>query len=150
MTPAALAALHQRCFTMPPPWSASDFAELLGDPRICLATRQQDTKILAFAVLRVVLDEAELLTLATSPESRRAGLARAVLTQGLGMAQARGAQVCFLEVAHDNAAAIALYAGFGFVRVGQRPGYYRAPGQPPRDALVFRAELNRSLAAAPA
>ena len=58
------------------------------------------------------------------------------------MAQTAGAEAMFLEVAADNAAAIALYAGAGgFVRVGARPGYYpRETGA--IDALVMRRDLN--------
>ena len=46
-----------------------------------------------------------------------------------------------LEVADDNAGAIALYSGAGFGRVGARRGYYpRETGAV--DALVMRRDLN--------
>jgi ribosomal-protein-alanine N-acetyltransferase len=43
----------------------------------------------------------------------------------------------FLEVAADNKAANALYAGAGFVQVGERRGYYPDGG----DALVLRLDI---------
>lgn len=42
-----------------------------------------------------------------------------------------------LEVAEDNAAAVALYAAAGFRQVGIRPGYYRRPRGPAVTALLF-------------
>jgi ribosomal-protein-alanine N-acetyltransferase len=53
-----------------------------------------------------------------------------------------GANHLFLEVGHDNPAALALYAGLGFERVGQRKGYYAG-----RDAWVLKTPLPLSLAA---
>jgi len=143
MSAAQLAALHRRCFTIPPPWSEVYFAGFLADPQCRLITRCDGDHLQAFALFRVVLDEAELLTLATDPDARRKGHARAVMQEGLGIARSAGARVCHLEVAIENQPAIALYRGMGFVQVGQRRGYYRAPGHPPIDALVFRAELDR-------
>jgi ribosomal-protein-alanine N-acetyltransferase len=142
MSPAQLAELHRRCFSMPPPWSEADFAGFLADPQCRLIMRGDGSVIQAFALFRIVLDEAELLTLATQPEARRKGLARAVLQEGLALAYAAGARICYLEVAEGNLPAIALYTGAGFVRAGLRRGYYHAPGRPPMDALVFRAVLD--------
>ncbi len=141
MTPDALAALHAQCFTLPPPWSAHDFAGLLADPQTCLLQRMAGDAVLAFALFRVVCDEAELLTLATAPKAQRQGLGRQLMRAGLAQIRQRGAHVCFLEVAADNAPAIALYTALGFLKVGERRGYYRAPGLASRDALVFQASL---------
>ncbi|MCH8466012.1 MAG: GNAT family N-acetyltransferase [Roseinatronobacter sp.] len=139
-TPEELAALHAQCFQLPPPWRAADFAPFLADSACFLCQRSESGGLRAFALFRVAADEAELLTLATAPDARRKGLARALLQEGLHMAQLRGARVCFLEVAAPNMAAQALYESLGFQRQGGRKGYYRAGGQV-ADALVFRAEL---------
>ncbi len=48
----------------------------------------------------------------------------------------------FLEVAAGNAAAIGLYEGAGFQRVGLRRGYYAKSEGPAEDALVLRRPLN--------
>ncbi|TVR49609.1 MAG: ribosomal-protein-alanine N-acetyltransferase [Rhodobacteraceae bacterium] len=139
MSAQALAALHARCFTIPPPWSAESFAASLGDPACHLeVTGAAPT---GFALFRLVLDEAELLTLAVAPEARRAGLGRAVLSRGLEAMRSKGARRCYLEVAASNAPAIALYHATGFRECARRPGYYRSAGTTPCDALVFRAEL---------
>ncbi len=121
MTPAALAALHARCFTTPPPWSAQSFADLLASPHVFLIADPQGR---AFILGRVVVDEAELLTLATDPAIRRAGLARTLMAAFEDEVKTRGAATVFLEVAETNLAARALYASCGFVQNGERPGYY--------------------------
>ena len=124
MTPDALARLHALAFTTPPPWSADSFADLLASPFTFLETAPDGR---AFLLGRVIAGEAELLTLATDPAARRAGLARQLMARFEAGAQARGATEAFLEVAEDNAPARALYAACGYVRTGRRPGYYVAP-----------------------
>lgn len=131
MTPDALAALHARAFTSPPPWPARSFAELLANPHVFLIAQP-----LGFAFGRVVIDECELLTIATDPQARRQGIARHVMGEFVDEARARGAAMIHLEVAADNAPARALYAAFGFVETGRRRNYYAATAtEPARDAL---------------
>ncbi|WP_374392396.1 GNAT family N-acetyltransferase [Tabrizicola sp.] len=141
MTPEALAALHARCFRSPPPWNAADFAGFLADPLAFLLVEGDA----GFLLGRAVAGEAELLTLAVAPEARRRGLARMLVARFLYQAQLRGADRAFLEVAADNAAAIALYESAGFAPAGRRRGYYRGPYGQRTDALV----LARDLAPAP-
>ncbi|TVP73712.1 MAG: ribosomal-protein-alanine N-acetyltransferase [Rhodobacteraceae bacterium] len=141
MTPEALAQLHAACFTQPPPWTVHAFAELLADPGCVVCMRASQQELAAFALFRVVLDEAELLTLATAPLARRSGHARSLLREGLALVKARGAEICFLEVSVDNSAARALYHSAGFVQQGRRKAYYRAAGHAPVDALILRAPV---------
>ena len=112
-----------------------------GSPgAFALAVRLDDTPR-AFILCRAIAGEAEVLTLAVDPLLRRQGVARALLTAAIGAAEAAGADVLFLEVAADNEAALGLYAGAGFVRVGARRGYYRrADGA--IDAIAMRRDLN--------
>ena len=71
MTPEAMAALHARTMTTPRPWSREEFAALLGSPGVFAVGEPT-----GFALGRVVLDEAELLTLNSlhlySPDLREA------------------------------------------------------------------------------
>jgi [ribosomal protein S18]-alanine N-acetyltransferase len=48
----------------------------------------------------------------------------------------------FLEVDQDNAQALALYDRLGFVRVGERTGYYRRRDGQPATAVVMRKALS--------
>ena len=127
-----MAALHARCFTHPRPWTAVEFGELLGSRGVFAITRPQ-----GILIGRVVLDEAELLTLAVASEARRQGLGAALTTDFAEAAQRLGAVTAFLEVASDNAPAQALYQRQGWVEAGRRRNYY-APGI---DALTLRLGL---------
>ncbi len=83
-----------------------------------------------FVLGRVTLDEAEILTLATHPDLRRRGHARSALRRFEAAVTRLGARKIFLEVAEDNAAALALYLGAGYSEIGRRPGYYRRADRP--------------------
>jgi Fur family ferric uptake transcriptional regulator len=90
---------------------------------------------------RVVVDEAEILTLGVAQERRRMGIAARLIDTLCRVASRRGARHLHLEVAESNEAARALYAGLGFEELGRRRGYYERDGAPPEDALNLRLSL---------
>lgn len=143
MTPEALAELHARCFSQPPPWSARAFAAFLADPNVILL---DDPQARGFVLTRIVLDEAELLTIAVDPGFRRRGIARDLLDLFDRSLPPRGVRRAFLEVAASNHPARALYAASGWRPVGERRGYYRAQGQAPVDALLLSKALGAAVA----
>ncbi len=132
----ALAATHALAFDNTRSWSADEFRTLLADPSVFL-TGNAD----AFVLGRVVLDEAEILTLATHPDLRRQGRARVVLEEFTNEAAKRGALTAFLEVAADNIPAISLYLGTGFAEIARRRGYYRKIDGSTVDAVILRRSI---------
>lgn len=128
--PAALAAIHAEAFEAP--WGAAALAELLASPGV-FAVAEDD----GFILIRVVVDEAEILTLAVRPSSRRAGRGGRLVEAAVVRAAALGAERMFLEVAEGNAAARALYARSGFVEMGRRRGYYSHADGRREDALTL-------------
>lgn len=128
--PERLADLHASAFDAP--WDAAAFAALLDQPGV-FAVERPDGLIL----MRVVADEAEILTLAVRPSARRQGLGGQLAAEGLARARSSGAERTFLEVAEDNAAARALYARLGFTEAGRRRAYYAGSDGRRRDALVL-------------
>lgn len=134
-TPDALAALHAEAFSAP--WDARAFADLLAQPGVLLRIEAD-----GFILIRVVLDEAEILTLAVRPGARRQGLGRRLVERACVAAKDAGAETLFLEVAEDNAAARALYARAGFVEIGRRKAYYAGPDGRRIDALVLHRDLS--------
>lgn len=133
-----LAALHAEAFEAP--WNAAAFAALLDQPGVVAVTEPD-----GFILVRIVVDEAEILTVATRPSSRRQGLGGRLVAEGVRRAAATGARWVFLEVADNNVAARALYASAGFLEVGRRPGYYARPDGSRRDALLLALNLTEPL-----
>lgn len=134
MTPEDLAALHRAAFVTTRAWSATEFRALLESPH-CHATHRDH----GFALWRAVADEAELLTIATHPDHRRRGIAADLMARWMDAART-SASTAFLEVAADNAPALALYGRFRFELVARRVNYYRR-GDHAVDALILRARL---------
>lgn len=77
-----------------------------------------------YAALSVVQEVAELQRLATAPESRRSGVASALLAATVAHARQAGAERVLLEVREDNDVARAFYRARGFVNLARRPSYY--------------------------
>ncbi len=92
-----------------------------------------------FVLARVKRDEAEILSLAVAAAYRRRGWARHLLAAALDESATRGADSLMLEVAQDNAIAIALYRHAGFRVVGHRANYYTRDGTA-IDADIMRIE----------
>nr|WP_245866644.1 GNAT family N-acetyltransferase [Kandeliimicrobium roseum] len=135
MSPEALARLHAAAMESRG-WSAAEFAALLAQRGVFVTGDSR-----CFALGRVVVDEAELLMLATDPAHRRQGLGRATLAAFHEEARARDAATAFLEVDEANRAARALYAAAGYAETGRRRGYYRHDGGPATDALTMALRL---------
>jgi ribosomal-protein-alanine N-acetyltransferase len=85
--------------------------------------------------------DAELLTLAVRPDSRRRGVASRLLTSTGSRARNAGCERLLLEVAEDNQAARALYSELGFLEVGRRPCYFRRPNGRSVTAIVMARPL---------
>jgi len=137
---AILARLHGQAF--PRPWQEAAFRALLAAPGVCglTAAPQRSERAAGVILTRAAGGEAEILTLAVEKTARLRGCGRALVKAALERLQADGAVHVFLEVASDNAAAIALYDGFSFARAGVRPGYYRMADGTVAEALILKRE----------
>ena len=132
-----MAAIHARAFAgQGRNWSATEIGRLLKSAHVFAVGGLH-----AFALGRVVADEAELLTLATEPAHRGQGLGRAALRAFEVEAVARGACTAFLEVAADNRAALALYLAERYDEAARRPAYYQRETAIRIDALILRKSL---------
>ena len=150
---ARLAALQRLCFPAEQSHGAAWTGEALAahlegvNHIITLATPSDGTEIRGgalpsergggFLVARWVLDEAEILLLGVAPAWRRRGLASVLTEDFLARATRAGVRRCHLEVADDNAAALALYRSCGFATVGRRKGYYNQGLGASNDALLL-------------
>lgn len=136
-----IAALHKRLFD--PGWEAKAIRELLDHPAATslIAVAGNPKALVGFVIGQLAADEAEILSVGVTPEWQRSGLGR-MLVEGLIRASKRGeAAKLYLEVADDNAAALALYRSLGFNEAGRRKKYYQRTGGSAVDALVFSLDL---------
>ena len=137
---ARVAALEAQSHAAP--WTPGNFRDSLAAGYLSYVG-EEGGRIVAYGVLALGPGEAQLLNLTVAPETRRRGLARALLSRLVDDAVRRGAEQMFLEVRASNAAAIALYAAGGFSRVARRERYYPADAATGvrEDALVMRRPL---------
>jgi [ribosomal protein S18]-alanine N-acetyltransferase len=106
---------------------------------------ESDGEVVGYAGLATAGGDADVQTVGVAPGWQRRGAGRALVAALLDEAARRGCERAFLEVRADNAAAIALYARFGFERVGVRRGYYQRAGV---DGVLMRLTgLRRRVAA---
>ncbi len=148
-----LAALEAECFSMP--WSEACYRDILGavdralgektppwnklPPFMALGLREPDASLAAYICLGLhqAAGELEIYNIAVASYARRRGYGKALLSRALAMAAAGGITRAVLEVRTGNTAALALYAGAGFLECGRRKGYYTDTGE---DALVLCLE----------
>ncbi len=136
MTPAELADISQRAYRHMAPWSEAQFKATLSQNNHLLACSNH-----AFVLGQIILDEAEILAVATDPDHQRKGEAHRAYQDFRTKAVKAGVETVFLEVAKNNDAAIAFYEKLGFASVGLRKKYYtRADGQH-IDALIMSANI---------
>jgi ribosomal-protein-alanine N-acetyltransferase len=136
-----IARLHARIFN--PAWDTESIMSLLEHPAATslVAVAGEPKAAIGFVIGQLAADEAEILSIGVSPNWQRAGLGTRLL-EGLARAARRGeAKRIFLEVAEDNAAAVALYKKLGFVETGRRKRYYERAGKEPVDALTLMLAL---------
>lgn len=133
-----MAGVHAQAFDTP--WDENDFEDLLdGDGVFGFVVRGADPA--GVLICRAAAGEAEILTVGVAPWARRQGVGLALMTAAVGVARQAGAAAMFLEVDVDNAPAVALYEGLGFVRAGLRKAYYDRGANGRADALVMRLDL---------
>ncbi|MBQ9459214.1 MAG: ribosomal protein S18-alanine N-acetyltransferase [Oscillospiraceae bacterium] len=133
-----VAALERVCFS--DPWSRNTLAEAIGNDMSAylVALDPEDGSVVGYAGLYVVLDEGYITNVAVRPESRRGGVASALLDVLVNFARGNALSFLTLEVRASNYAAIALYGSRGFRERGRRKNYYEHPKE---DALIMTREF---------
>lgn len=107
------------------PWSRGNFSDSLNSGYSAWVLLEQE-KIIGYALLMMVLDEAHLLNLSVEKSHQKQGLGRLLLEHMLKVAKTHKAANLFLEVRPSNVSAIALYENIGFNEMAVRRGYYPA------------------------
>jgi ribosomal-protein-alanine N-acetyltransferase len=124
--------------SFPTPWPPYAFRGELETNRMAhyLVVRAGE-RLVAYAGIWLMVDEAHVTTFAVLPAYRRRGIGGRLLSELIELAAELGASVVTLEVRLSNAGARRLYQQFGFRPVGVRPRYYSDNGE---DALIMTTE----------
>jgi ribosomal-protein-alanine N-acetyltransferase len=117
------------------PWPAYAFEqELKGNRLARYIVARAGERLVGFAGMWLMVDEAHVTTFGVHPDWRRQGIGRQLLLNLIELSVTIGARRMTLEVRASNHPAQALYQAFGFEVAGRRTRYYTDDGE---DALVM-------------
>ena len=124
--------IEQQSFSVP--WTEAMLRMQLDPDSHVFLTAETPEGVVGYVGMLYVLDEGYISNVAVAPAARRRGIGRALVKEMLCRAETRELSFVTLEVREHNEAAIALYAGEGFLPVGRRRGYYEKPRE---DAILM-------------
>ena len=117
------------------PWPAYALEqELTGNRLARYLVARAGERVIAFAGVWLMVDDAHITTFGVHPDWRRRGVGQQLLLNVADLAREIGARRLTLEVRAGNIAAQALYERFGFEIAGRRTAYYTDDGE---DALIM-------------
>ena len=128
--------IERESFTTP--WPSHAYRQELESNRLAhyIVARFGD-RVVGYAGMWLLVDEAHVTTFATGRRWRRNGVGERLLIALLDLARSRHATEATLEVRPSNIAARRLYEKYGFREVGLRPRYYTDDNE---DALIMTTE----------
>ena len=127
-----VAELDKKCF--PTPWSVSAYSNEVHNPSAYYVVARVDDRIIGFAGIWLIMEEAHITTIGVDPEFRGQKIGERILVHLLEEAIHRGARRATLEVRKTNFIAHKLYDKYMFRTVAVRKGYYTSNNE---DALVM-------------
>ena len=139
MTAEDIPAVHAiESASFPTPWPPYAFRQELETNRMAryIVVRGGE-RVIAYAGIWLMVDEAHVTTFAVLPAYRRRGIGGLLLSELMTLSADLSAVAVTLEVRLSNAAARRLYGEFGFKPVGVRPRYYSDNGE---DALILTTD----------
>ncbi len=121
-------------------WTPAQLSSFMTLPQVRLSFACLDNAYLGFTLTRHVLDEAELMLIATDPQWQNRGIGQFLLKDCISHARKSHIGTIHLEVRCNNHA-IEFYLRNGFEQVHRRPAYYKGNDGTYYDALSFRMTL---------
>jgi len=132
---ALLASLYAVCFEKA--WNEAELVALFATAETFAIMNEQ-----AFLIVRLVLDEAEIITLGVLPSARKQGIAFKLMQVLKGFLIEQGIKTLFLETKAGNFAAQRLYQKAGFATIALRKGYYHNQDGTVEDAMMMVLTLS--------
>ncbi len=114
--------IERECFATP--WHESAYLTELSNRSAYYVVACWDSRIVGYAGMWVIMDEAHITTLGVDRTARRHKVGEQLLVALLDEAMSRGAKRATLEVRQSNEAAQNLYRKYDFAPAALRRGYY--------------------------
>lgn len=118
-------------------WTVSVFSEELKNSNTHYIVAIDNTEIVGFGGISVVLDESTLNNIAIRIDKRNQGIASQILEELINLSKTLNCSFITLEVNTSNFPAIKLYEKFGFKNLGIRKNYYQGN----TDAYIMTLEF---------
>ncbi len=125
------------------PWSASIMRDSIhaAHSRVWGIYAEDDSVLIGFGVITIVMDESELIDMAVAKEYQGKGYGKVLMQFLIDKAKQNGAEKMFLEVGVTNNPAINMYQGLDFTQINIRKNYYRRKNDIYEDALVYQLDF---------
>lgn len=127
-----VAELENACFQ--DPWSYGILAAGVHSPYDVYYVFVQGSRVVGYANLRLLAQEAEVQRIAVLPKYRKTGVGRELMDTMVSYATERQVAAISLEVRESNVAARNLYESYGFLAEARRKDYYHNPTE---DAIMM-------------
>ena len=124
--------------SFPTPWPRISFLSELQNELAFYIVALKEKKVIGYAGMWLILNEAHVTNLAVHPDYRGLGIGRTLMQELTFRAAFLGATRLTLEVRVSNKTALGLYLGLGFQQKGRRRGYYTDTKE---DALIMWKDL---------
>ena len=129
ITPMTLEDLNQIANTLTSDfdefWSDSILKEELKADNSNYLIAKLNQKIVGFAGIKILMDEADIMNIVVKKDSRNQGIGGLLLKELIDLSKKLNLTSITLEVMEENYSAIHLYRKFGFEQVGIRKNYYK-------------------------
>lgn len=120
-----VAKIEAVCFSSP--FTERDILGYLSNPIWNFLVARLEWGVVGYISFTKILDEIQIVNVATNPDYRRNGVGKALIAALLDYAKENSVTKLFLEVRESNIPAINLYTGFGFEKAGISKNHYSKP-----------------------
>lgn len=113
--------------------------ELQNENAYYILAKDMKEKIVGFAGVQFILDEADITNIVTKKDSRNCGIATKLMEELINVCKQKKVASITLEVNENNKYAIKLYEKFEFKKIGQRKKYYNGKDT----ALIMELKIEK-------
>ncbi len=121
----AVYIIETECFSHP--WSRESLESEIGNKTSHFLVAIENDEVLGYIGMSIVIDEGYIFNVAVKENSRKKGVATALINELVTYGKKNNFSFITLEVRESNEPARLLYSKFGFIKVGERKDYYTDP-----------------------